>query len=561
MIYDVFISYSTKDKKVVEGICGYLERYGYRCFVAYRDINPGISWPQAIPPAIRESSLMVVVFSEEFNSSEQTDRELTIAVKNGKTIIPFRISDVDMTGTKEYVLSNLNWIDAFPDPERYFGRLKEAVSKVIGQPATPNGSVSAQTTVLPPKPTQLSKQIHKSLPEPKPTPILQWRKWLKKHIAVVVSLLLIVGVVIVWLSRLNKTKSSNEDIEITDTTTNDSMEVFDEKLTEIQPQRVEENDGTEPTPVAQQMSGSVSVHPQRVEKIGRTEPMPVAQQMGVAVPVQPVHQEGNSNSSSTTLQKKEVSAPESSNSVNVRHENGIIINVNGVEFKMVKVEGGKFMMGAQKSDPKSPNYHGEAEGDESPVHEVELSDYYIGETEVTQALWKAVMRNNPSWFKGDDNLPVEFVSWEDIVEEFIPALNRKTGRTFRLPTEAEWEYAARGGNKSKGYKYSGSDNIDEVAWYGGNSRDRTHPVKGKMANELGLYDMSGNVAEWCSDWYGDYSSGAQTNPRGSSKGSFRVVRDGGWWVKVTKWCHVSCRGKFKPGYYCSLNGFRLVLCP
>ena len=533
MIYDVFISYSTKDKKVVEGICGYLERYGYRCFVAYRDINPGIPWTQAIPPAIRESSLMVVVFSEEFNSSEQTDRELTIAVKNGKTIIPFRISDVDMTGTKEFVLSNLNWIDAFPDPERYFGRLKEAVSKVIGQPATPKGSVSAQTTIQPPKPTQLSKQIHKSLPEPKPTPILQWRKWLKKHIAVVVSLFLIVGVVIVWLSRLDKTKSSNEDIEIADTTTNDSMEVFDEKLTEIQPQRVEENDGTEPTPVAQQMSASV--------------------------PVQPVHQEGNSNSSSTTSQKKEESASGSSNSVNVRRENeNYIINVNGVEFKMVKVEGGKFMMGAQKSDPKSPNYDKEAWGNESPVHEVELSDYYIGETEVTQALWKAVMGGNPSRFTGDDNLPVECVSWEDIVQKFIPALNRKTGRTFRLPAEAEWEYAARGGIKSRGYKYSGNKNIYEVAWYDDNSGNKTHPVKGKKANELGLYDITGNVWEWCSDWYGDYSSGAQTNPKGPDKG--RVLRGGSWDCSEVS-CRVSGRCDYTPGKRSFNLGFRLVLCP
>ena len=130
-------------------------------------------------------------------------------------------------------------------------------------------------------------------------------------------------------------------------------------------------------------------------------------------------------------------------------------NVGGVEFKMVYVEGGTFMMGAQNSDPKSPNYDGEALDDESPVHEVELSDYYIGETQVTQALWKAVMGNNPSVFTVDDDFPVETVSWDDIVEKFIPALNKKTGRTFRLPTEAEWEYAARGGNKSKGHMYSG----------------------------------------------------------------------------------------------------------
>ncbi len=235
-------------------------------------------------------------------------------------------------------------------------------------------------------------------------------------------------------------------------------------------------------------------------------------------------------------------------------------NVGGVEFKMVYVEGGTFMMGAQKSDPKSPNYDGEAWNDESPVHEVELSDYYIGETQVTQALWKAVMGNNPSLFTGDDDFPVETVSWDDIVEKFIPALNNKTGRTFRLPTEAEWEYAARGGNKSKGHKYSGSDEIDEVAWKAGNSGDQTHPVKGKMANELDLYDMSGNVWEWCNDWYGGYSSGAQTNPKGPEKGSYRVLRGGSFGYEAGG-CRVSFRFNYTPNSLSYNFGFRLVLCP
>ena len=144
----------------------------------------------------------------------------------------------------------------------------------------------------------------------------------------------------------------------------------------------------------------------------------------------------------------------------------------------------------------------DADSDEKPAHQVTLSDYYIGETEVTQALWKAVMGTNPSNFKGDSN-PVEKVSWNDC-QEFIRKLNSLTGRTFRLPTEAEWECAARGGNQSKGYKYSGSNKIKDVAWYDGNSKDKTHAVKTKPSNELGLYDMSGNVNEWCWDLYGAY---------------------------------------------------------
>ena len=226
--------------------------------------------------------------------------------------------------------------------------------------------------------------------------------------------------------------------------------------------------------------------------------------------------------------------------------------VNGVKFKMMKVEGGTFTMGATKEQGS------DAWDDEKPAHQVTLSDYYIGETQVTQALWKSVMGNNPSFWEGD-NLPVEKVSWED-AQVFIKKLNGITGRTFRLPTEAQWEYAARGGKNSKGYKYSGSNSIDEVAWYDGNSRARIHPVKEKKANELGLYDMSGNVYEWCNDWYGDYSSDAQTNPQGPDEDSYRVLR-GGSWHYLAGDCRVSYRSCYDPERRYYHVGFRLVMCP
>ena len=227
--------------------------------------------------------------------------------------------------------------------------------------------------------------------------------------------------------------------------------------------------------------------------------------------------------------------------------------VNGVSFNMVFVEGGTFTMGATSEQGSDAHDY------EKPIHSVTLSDYYIGETEVTQTLWQAVMGSNPSNFKGD-NLPVEKVSYED-VKEFITKLNQKTGKTFRLPTEAEWEYAARGGKKSKGYKYSGGNNIDDVAWYYGNSNNKIHPVKTKQPNELGIYDMSGNVWEWCSDWYGDYTSASQTNPQGPSSGSYgsyRVFR-GGTWSDFARYCRVSYRSFEDPSSrYCDL-GFRLAL--
>ena len=225
------------------------------------------------------------------------------------------------------------------------------------------------------------------------------------------------------------------------------------------------------------------------------------------------------------------------------------ITVNGVTFNMIKVDGGTFTMGAT-SEMTNPD------NDENPTHQVTLSSYYIGETEVTQALWKAVMRKNPSNIKGD-NLPVENVSWEDC-QTFIGKLNGLTGKRFRLPTEAEWEYAARGGNRSNHTQYSGGSMIDDVARYGGNSGDKTHSVKTKRPNELGLYDMSGNVWEWCQDWYGNYSSNAQTNPTGPDSGSYRVNR-GGSLYNDGRICRSSNRDYYSPGYRYSILGFRLAL--
>ncbi|MBR5603832.1 MAG: formylglycine-generating enzyme family protein, partial [Bacteroidales bacterium] len=226
------------------------------------------------------------------------------------------------------------------------------------------------------------------------------------------------------------------------------------------------------------------------------------------------------------------------------------ITVKGVSFTMIAVEGGTFQMGATSEQGS------DTDSDEKPVHSVTLSDYYIGETEVTQELWKAVMGENPSNFKGN-NKPVERVSWNDC-QEFIKKLNQLTGKNFRLPTEAEWEYAARGGNKSKGYKYSGSNTIGNVAWYTDNSSLRTHDVKTKRANELGIYDMSGNVYEWCQDWYGSYSSSSQTNPTGPSSGSSRVNR-GGSWNFFARGCRVSNRYFSGPVDRYNDLGLRLVL--
>ena len=223
---------------------------------------------------------------------------------------------------------------------------------------------------------------------------------------------------------------------------------------------------------------------------------------------------------------------------------------NGVSFKMILVEGGSFTMGATSEQGS------EAVDDEKPTHRVTLSSYYIGETEVTQALWKAIMGNNPSKFKGD-NLPVECVSWEDC-QTFVIRLNSLTGQNFRLPTEAEREYAARGGKYSNGYKYSGSNYIGSVAWYNENSGNHTHPVKTKTPNELGIYDMTGNVSEWCFDLYGPYPSSKQTNPTGAASGTLRLCRGGCYGSTATN-SRVARRNPGGPTIHYSNNGLRLAM--
>ena len=254
--------------------------------------------------------------------------------------------------------------------------------------------------------------------------------------------------------------------------------------------------------------------------------------------------------------------------------------LKSITENFVYVEGGTFGMGSNNGYSF-----------EKPVHNVTLSSYYVAKTEVTQIQWAAVMGNNPSDFKGD-NRPVECVSWYDAIVfcNKLSMMDKKTpvysvnGKTdpdtwnykpcqgnsisgtitmniksngYRLPTEAEWEFAAWGGKKRKGYKYSGSDNLSRVAWYDDNSGNKTHDVAKKSPNELGLYDMSGNVWEWCWDWYGSYGSSAQTNPVGPSSGDSRVRR-GGSWVYDSDFCRVTFRINDGPDGRNHYVGFRLV---
>ena len=255
------------------------------------------------------------------------------------------------------------------------------------------------------------------------------------------------------------------------------------------------------------------------------------------------------------------SRPVTVNKYRVYFNKATCILSNGkFEYNMIEVIGGHFVMGFSEKEEKflkinSPQF-------EQPPHEVTISTFMIGATEVPQWLWVEVMGNNPSEFKGDC-LPVENVSWEDC-QVFLKRLKKITGMNFSLPTEAQWEYAAKGGIKSKGYVYSGSDLIDDVAWWGYKNGNKNNNIKGtyriatKGPNELGLYDMSGNVFEWVRDNLGNYTSGAETNPIGNTTGTKKIQR-GGSWSYIGDGCLVSSRMQADKREKLSLVGFRLAL--
>ena len=228
------------------------------------------------------------------------------------------------------------------------------------------------------------------------------------------------------------------------------------------------------------------------------------------------------------------------------------ITVNGVQFTMVRVEAGTFMMGARADETAY------ASRNEFPSHEVTLTyDYYIAQTEVTWELYLAVTEGDPASFEGDLTAPVTNVNLFDCAK-FVDKLTELTGHVFRMPTEAEWEFAARGGNSSLGYLFAGSDDIDEVAWYVDNAAGNMQPVATKAPNELGLYDMSGNAMEWCQDWYVSYSSEPQINPIGPESGLTNVYR-GGSAESPAMGCRITVRGSLDPHERWAAMGFRIVM--
>lgn len=512
--YDVFISYSSLDQKVAEGVCGYMESKGCRCFVAYRDIPRGKVWARAIADAIDHSRIMVVVFSEHFNNSEQTDREIELAAENKMPILTFRIAESEFTGAKKYYLKNLNWIDAFPKPDVCFGRLYESVSSLLMLPDDGRFEKSAVKKDNPAVPVSTS-----SNPNLKIKCDLDCGFYLDGEERLQLK-----------ADQLQKIPLSPGEYEL----------VFE---------------GAE-NPADRLVQDFEMPQKDKLLKVSLKE-----------IRDKRLEKEAEEERRLATSDRE--------------------FTVNGVSFKMIYVEGGTFQMGSDDVDVPD---------DMKPIS-VTLSSYHIGETPVTQALWKAVMGTtirqqrdlfNPEWpalGEGDD-YPIHYVSWEEC-QEFIQKLNQLTGKTFRLPTEAEWEYAARGGKHHSPCKYAGSDKIDDVAWYINNSGDKyltdtdpdwiitkdmypdcirkdiivkknhckAHPVKTKKPNALGIYDMSGNVCEWCQDLFENYSGSAHSDPEDSE---LRVKRGGSWACDAST-CEVYCRMGATSNFRKFDHGFRLAL--
>jgi formylglycine-generating enzyme required for sulfatase activity len=405
MAHDVFISYSSRDRSVAYAACATMESNRIRCWIAPRDVLPGIPYAEALIEAINGSRIMVLIFSSGANTSPQVSREVERAVAKGLPIIPFRVEDVPPSAAMEYYISSPHWLDALTPP--------------------------------------LEEHLH--------------------HLAETVSLL------------LSRSRQGGADAK--------------------------------PAAGATQEPGADE-----------------RDKNGVSKPASDAYRNGDD-----VWERKLI--------------------VNGVEFLLVHIAPGAFMMGSPE---------GEGAGNEHPVHEIRITNgFWLGKYPVTQRQWKAVKAQNPAHFRLGDAHPVESVSWEE-VQEYIKTLSSKGVGKLRIPTEAEWEYACRAG--TEGPLSFGDDErrLGEYAWYCGNSDQTTHPVGKKRPNGWGVYDMLGNVWEWCADWFDPdyYRNSPPADPRGPNSGSSRVNR-GGSWNSAADRVRSTCRGYNSPPRG-NFLGFRLL---
>ena len=456
--YDVFISYSRKDYEKddqvipdnpISAIKEMFDKNGVSYWIDKKGIYGGVEFMEEILDAIAASKILVFVSSKHSNESIYTCGEILEAINRGMHIIPVKIDDSPYNKKYKLVLLPFDFIDYKEKPNTALPELLRAVNEEKAKLAEKEEETTKQQRI------EAAKAEIKEKAE-KYRALAGQIDFVTKELY---SRSKLIGI------KTKKCPVCKKVVPIQSAYCNQCSWQFPKHYGIEGFDNIIEDDDAQML-LAQQIWQSHKDSDQKEQKL-------------------------------KTLQNENNSLKQQITDMKSKTEKGEVFTIGSIVFKMIYVEGGTFMMGANEEDS-------EASDDERPVHKVTLSSYSIGETAVTQALWEAIMGNNPSHFKGA-NRPVEKVSWDDC-QVFIRKLNEKTNRKFRLPTEAEWEFAARGGNKGKNYKYAGSNIIDNVAWYHENSGNETHPVAQKQPNELGIYDMSGNVWEWCQDRYGKYSN-------------------------------------------------------
>lgn len=588
--YDVFISYSHYDyidenKEVIPNnpvseIMQLLKDNHLSYWIDEKGIFHGDEFLELLAENIENSKILLFLSSKNSNKSDWTSKEISAATQWKKKIIPVRLDDSSYNRKVMLQISDLDYVEYYKNPalaqqslissiQKYKKEYEEkrAIEEQERQRQEKEKKELALAEERRKEQEELANEISRAIQTISTSEEVLEKKRLeqKKQIDTIDS------------------KSKQKDLLLALEKSN--LSAFEERTqcrllskqidslnSEIDSLKQE----AEKT-IKEKLASGEYVTREAVEQIKRTANAEAEENIRIALDAQAKKYQTTIEElkkKCTTLESQLAELRKSVEKINQDKDTLLTFTIKGVSFKMVKVAGGTFTMGATSEQGK------DAFDREHPAHQVTLTDdYYIGQTEVTQALWSAVMGSNPSYFKGD-NLPVEQVSWYDC-QTFIEKLNSLLsnelgGKRFALPTEAQWEFAARGGNKSQGYKYAGSNNIDDVAWsceaWWGNSGDMTtHPVAQKRPNELGLYDMSGNVDEWCQDWFDDYSINAQTNPQGPTDGKKRVCRGGDWCIS-DRYCRVSNRSSVDPDprssiVYGDLNtldsrlGFRLCLLP
>lgn len=556
MNHDVFISYSSKEKSVADGVCHYLEDNGVKCWMAPRDIPVGTDYGDLIDEAIKSCRVVVLVYSQHSFISKWVKGEINVAFDEGKPIAPFRIDETGIKGAFRVMLNQMHWIDAYPS---YADRLPDLLRSICGFIGREVPDPHLTIAVAEEEPKDATESEEHFL---KVRCTLDCRLFVDREERAtlkagdITKVPLHQGEYLVQVTSLDGLDTIEQELNMPAA---DKLLLLDllalqkerlaveQQLTEDAAARKAQAEAERKTKEEAERKAKEEEARKAREEAERRERKEIERKARVKW-YEAKRDEIKFRNDLEELRHKTEEEERKRREEERRRRSNQPFNVGGVQFTMVYVEGGEFSMSAHA--PKSSNGF---------LHQVKLDGYYIGHTPVTQALWKKVMGSNPSYFKFD-SLPVENVSWNDC-QMFIRKLNTLTGKSFRLPTEAEWEYAARGGKKSHNYNYSGSNRIDDVAWYRDNSNNSTHPVGQKCANELGLFDMSGNVLEWCSDWYEErycYYFESRCNPQGPSQGQYRVSRGGSWYYADNR-CQISYRSYGVPTDGNANLGFRLAM--